>query len=130
MEREGAFDYVRPKTRAECEPGGWNAARPCPFVSCTAHILLDVNDETGSLKLNRSLEDLLEGRMAHSCALDAAMNGGATLEEIGQSFNITRERIRQIEGKALGNLETKQGRVLQGLVGEAVEAPLDPWRDW
>ena len=33
------------------------------------------------------------------------MNGDHTLEEIGQQFSVTRERIRQIEAKALRKLK-------------------------
>ena len=33
------------------------------------------------------------------------MNTDHTLEEVGQQFSVTRERIRQIEAKALRNLE-------------------------
>jgi RNA polymerase primary sigma factor len=39
---------------------------------------------------------------------------GATLEAIGQEFKLTRERIRQIESKALGRLKgSRQGDVLR-----------------
>jgi len=33
------------------------------------------------------------------------MNGDRTLEEVGQQFSVTRERIRQIEAKALRKLK-------------------------
>jgi RNA polymerase sigma factor, sigma-70 family len=33
-----------------------------------------------------------------------------TLEEVGQHFNVTRERIRQIEGKALTKLRNRGKR--------------------
>ena len=43
--------------------------------------------------------DLLSGRP--TCALDVADEGGATLEEIGESMGLTRERVRQIEVVAM-----------------------------
>ena len=33
------------------------------------------------------------------------MNSDHTLEEVGQQFNVTRERLRQIEAKALRKLK-------------------------
>src|SRR5262245_16779935 len=41
-------DIERPKDRGECKEG----MRPCPYVSCKHHLYLDVNPETGSIKLN------------------------------------------------------------------------------
>src|SRR5687768_1099494 len=42
------IDTQRPRTRAECVSG----PRPCLFVSCKHNLYLDVNPETGSIKLN------------------------------------------------------------------------------
>jgi hypothetical protein len=43
--------------------------------------------------------------MGDSCALDVADRGGTTLEDVGAIMNLTRERIRQVEVKALAKLE-------------------------
>jgi hypothetical protein len=43
--------------------------------------------------------------MSESCALDVADRGGTTLEDVGAIMNLTRERIRQVEVKALAKLE-------------------------
>jgi len=37
------------------------------------------------------------------------MNTDHTLEEVGQEFDVTRERIRQIEAKALEKIEKIRG---------------------
>lgn len=65
----------RPRTRAACV----NGPRPCPWVSCRHH--LEHEDE--------------------SCSLDVADQGEHTLAEVGELLGLTRERIRQIELKAL-----------------------------
>jgi len=99
--RSGASDpdYDRPRTRAECADG----PRPCPFISCKYHLYLDVSPRTGSIKLN--FPDLDVADMRVSCALDIADAGGSTLEDVGAIMNLTRERIRQLEVKALSKLE-------------------------
>jgi len=89
----------RPKTRADCA----GAERPCPFVSCSHHLYLDVLSKTGAIKLN--FPDLEVWEMKDTCALDVTERGGATLEEVGEIMNLTRERIRQVEVTALAKLE-------------------------
>jgi hypothetical protein len=86
---------LRPRTRAECV----NGPRPCLFVSCKQNLYLDVNPETGSIKLNFPDKEIWE--LAETCALDVAEKGGITLEEVGEIMNLTRERIRQVETRGL-----------------------------
>jgi hypothetical protein len=102
--RQGALllpfmDYDRPTARAECAGG----ERPCPFVSCKYHLYLDVNPETGSIKLNFPHLEVWD--MGDTCALDVADRGGITLEEVGEIMNLTRERIRQVEVRGLLKLK-------------------------
>jgi hypothetical protein len=85
----------RPRTRSECV----NGPRPCMFVSCKYNLYLDVNPETGSIKLNFPDKEIWE--LEHTCALDVAEKGGITLEEVGEIMNLTRERIRQVETRGL-----------------------------
>ena len=92
-------DIPRPRTRAECS----GDARPCPFVSCKHHLYLDVNPQTGSIKLN--FPDLEVWEMSETCSLDVADRGGITLEEVGEIMNLTRERIRQVEVRGLLQLK-------------------------
>ena len=94
-------DIPRPTTRAECK----EEARPCPWVACKHHLYLDINPETGSIKIN--FPDLEPWELNHTCALDVAERGGITLEEVGEIMNLTRERIRQVEVRGL--LKLKMG---------------------
>ncbi len=92
-------DDERPKTRAECR----GDVRPCPWVACKFHLYLDVNPETGSIKIN--FPDLEPWDMKDTCSLDVAERGGITLEEVGEIMNLTRERIRQVEVRGLLKLK-------------------------
>lgn len=92
-------DYDKPTSRAACGQG----IRPCPYVSCKHHLYVDVSPRTGAIKLN--FPDLEVWEMKDSCALDVADRGGTTLEDVGAIMNLTRERIRQVEVKALAKLE-------------------------
>jgi hypothetical protein len=69
-------------------------------VACKYSLYLDVS-ETGSIILN--FPHLEPGAMPaeQSCALDLADRGAMTLEDIAVVTNLTRERIRQVESKAL-----------------------------
>ena len=87
----------RPKTRGDCE----FIPRPCPFVGCKYNLYLDVNPNTGRLKINSAKPPWV---MRESCALDIADRGEVTLEYVGGLINLTRERIRQIERQALRKL--------------------------
>jgi hypothetical protein len=66
-----------PWTRGDCLDG----ERPCPHYLC---------------------KWWLQGPA--SCVLDVADRGGVTLDAVGQALGCTRERIRQIEVRALANL--------------------------
>jgi Sigma-70, region 4 len=90
-----SVESLRPKTRADCV----NGPRPCLFVSCKHNLYLDVNPETGSIKLNFPDKEIQE--LKYTCALDVAEKGGITLEEVGEIMNLTRERIRQVETRGL-----------------------------
>lgn len=104
--RVGAIMYppvemARPVIREQCRED----VRPCPWVACKHHLYLDINPETGSIKIN--FPDLEPWELQNTCALDVAERGGITLEEVGEIMNLTRERIRQVEVRGL--LKLKMG---------------------
>lgn len=111
----------RPVTRLDCltaeqvaampdyDPGngppvdGVNCERPCPWVSCRHHLYLDVNPSNGNVKLNFRHIDVWE--MAETCSLDIADAGALTLREVGNHFDLTRERIRQLETSGMKEIK-------------------------
>lgn len=97
---------IRPRTRGDCVEG----PRPCPWVSCKFHLYLDINPESGSIKLNFPDREVWE--MNETCALDIADRGGITLEEVGEILNLTRERIRQVEALGLDKLQSEYDELL------------------
>lgn len=97
-----------PRTWGECiERALGTASNPCAHVRCKHNLLLDVSEETGSYKVtwphlaSGHYGDEYEQLPRHTCALRVADEGGMTLDEIGVMMNLTRERVRQIETKAL-----------------------------
>lgn len=89
----------RPKTRGDCK----NGVRPCPWISCSEHLYLDVNPATGTIKFNFPDRELDELRA--TCALDVADEGMHTLEQVGEFMNLTRERVRQVEVRGFFSLQ-------------------------
>lgn len=107
-----------PRTRGDCAQD----ERPCPFVSCRYHLYLDVHPETGGLKLN--FPHFEPHEMVESCSLDVADREGVTLEQIGSMLSITKERVRQLQDRALARVHAAHGAVLEPYcdVGS-----VDPW---
>lgn len=107
----------RPVTRADCK----GQDRPCPWVSCAAHLYLDVDENTGALKIN--FPDLEVWELPFSCSIDEAeaSDDGMTLEEVAARTNLTRERVRQLEERVKREVRP---------IAEAIESgdPLPPRR--
>lgn len=119
-EPAGADTPTRPRTRGECVDG----PRPCPWVSCTHHLLLGrltrsrcgiTPEREGAggevVSAGRDMTDAecltwLE-RSGHTCALDVADDGCATLDVVGAIYGLTKERVRQIEVKAMRAVRPK-----------------------
>lgn len=98
---------IAPRTRADCVDG----PRPCPHRSCRHHV---------HHVARRGRCGAAAPADAPTCALDLADEGPRTLGEIAKVFGLTRERVRQIEAKALGKVRARLR--LQGLdVGDMVE---------
>jgi hypothetical protein len=84
----------RPRTRADCD----NAPRPCPYVACRHHLGIEIGPG-GSIQHTHG--DLEAWDLPWSCSLDLAEAEGLTLDQVAQAIGVTRERVRQIEVRAL-----------------------------
>lgn len=101
----------RPRKRSECIDG----IRPCPYVGCRYHLYTDVS-HTGGLKIN--FPDVEPWDLTWSCALDIAdaadlAQQNVTLESVGRVLNITRERVRQVESRALARANARLRELLE-----------------
>lgn len=112
--------HQRPRTRGDCLEGGVNAQRPCPWVSCKYHLLINVNDENGAVEEMAPSPD----KLPHTCALDVAEITDATgrqviLRSLEPCFGVHRERIRQLELRAIRGL--LEGLSVGGYSAEEIE---------
>lgn len=107
----------RPSKRVDCLPGGGNAQRPCPYVSCKWSIWNELahggSGAVSSTQKRRLPNNVDPTSLSYSCFLDLAERGndpgtgkgaGMTLEQAGSVLNLTRERVRQIEAVALDRI--------------------------
>jgi hypothetical protein len=87
-------------TRGACR----RLAGPCPHAVCRFNLTSERRDSRGAKPAQLHLPVVRE-----TCALEAADQGGMTLEEIASRLSLTRERVRQIELGALKKLWAKLG---------------------
>lgn len=109
--------------------------RPCPWVSCRHHLYLDVTEPyegpgggVRSAVVTSHLGELED--LPETCSLDVADRGVNTLEQISLLFGVVRERVRQIEAKALGQPSLR--RLLKAWKGHAMDVDMGrggPWDD-
>lgn len=95
--------YDRPRTRADCLPGGCNAERPCPWVSCRYNTYCQIDDVLSVPICVTTPPDIEPGQVDPrlSCVLDAAESGGLSMKDVGRAFGLTQQRAEQIEAGAL-----------------------------
>lgn len=75
------------------------AFRPCPFAACRYSLLDTARTNTGTHP------DPARGvDRSDTCALDVAERGPSTLREVARRLDLTQERVRQIEQRALVKL--------------------------
>jgi len=91
------------RTRGDCtELALGTAQNPCPHVRCKYHLAIEVSARTSNVVLVYGSDDPSD--WVETCALHVCDLGGATLEQVGAAHNVTRERARQIESKAIARV--------------------------
>jgi len=99
---------------------GRHVSMDAPFVQGEENTLLDVlENESLSEEIKRSLSTLTEReREIVVLFFGLGANSPLSLEEIGEKFNLTRERVRQIKDKALQRLRhTSRSKILKSYLG-------------
>ena len=106
-EDEALLESVeRPRTRLDCMPGGMNAARPCPFLSCRYHLGVEIahNADTGEPQWMRHMLEWEEDG-GPSCALDVADQGARMPTEVGVITGMTKQGAVFVVKRALAALD-------------------------
>ena len=98
------------------------------MASAKARSLSTTTEESKEL-FSTTLQALLEHLPVRSRSIVEARFGigsetPKTLEEIGKSYQITRERVRQVIGSALGFLSQEQSHPSIGQVVDSIERTL------
>jgi RNA polymerase primary sigma factor len=111
---------------------GRHASMDAPFVQGEENTLLDVLEnrdtpQTDSMLINESLSEEIKRSLATLTEREREIivlffglgtNHALSLEEIGEKFNLTRERVRQIKDKALQRLRhTSRSKILKSYLG-------------
>lgn len=141
MSDELDLEAARPRTRGDCARG----PRPCPWISCRYHLVTLEVGGAGELiverrrllrkmthaEVERATDELADqvAAMPTTCALDVIARNpdGATLEQIGEILGVTRERVRQIERKAMRRMPRRVRRFLGSSAAEpSSSAPAGP----
>lgn len=103
VKRPRELVIVRPRTRGDCLPGGPNAARPCPFVSCRYHLAVHVDGN----EIAVVTED--PSTLPQTCTLDVAdvtddSGRAVLLRDLEPYFGVTRENVRRLQMSAIREL--------------------------
>lgn len=99
--------------------------RPCPYAGCRHHLGFEVR-KNGSIVEVQSDKEIWD--MEHTCSLDIADDGPHTLDELGELFGLTKERVRQIEEAALAKLHAilDEDHVFGDFVADGKNGPTFP----
>ena len=127
-----AVDLPEEKINDSMKIAGRHVSMDAPFVNGEENTLLDVLSNDDSPNADQDLlEESLKNEIERSLAtLDdrereiirlfygIGMNHGLTLEEIGNKFDLTRERVRQVKAKGIKRLkQSSRSKLLKAYLG-------------
>ncbi len=126
------LDLSEDKVKDSIQISGRHVSMDAPLVSGEESTLYDVMENKDSIKADNSLIkeslqteiertlDTLSEREKEIIILyfGIGMNHGLTIDEIGEKFDLTRERVRQIKEKALKRLrQSSRSKLLRSYLG-------------
>lgn len=126
------LDLSEDKVKDSIQISGRHVSMDAPLVSGEESTLYDVMENKDSVKADNSLIkeslqteiertlDTLSEREKEIIILyfGIGMNHGLTIDEIGEKFDLTRERVRQIKEKALKRLrQSSRSKLLRSYLG-------------
>jgi RNA polymerase primary sigma factor len=139
FEREPSFEELSQLTDIPVDKitdalrvSGKHVSMDAPFISGEENTLLDVMENSESpradvdlifeslkMEIERSLSTLADReKEVIKLFFGIGINQSWTLEEIGDKYDLTRERVRQIKEKALRRLKNKhRSKILKGYLG-------------
>jgi RNA polymerase primary sigma factor len=127
-----ALEITVDKINDTLSNSGRHVSMDAPFVQGEENTLLDVLENTDipltdSILINESLSEEIKRALMTLTEREREIiilffgigsNHPLSLEEIGEKFNLTRERVRQIKDKALQRLRhTSRSRILKSYLG-------------
>lgn len=134
-----AYPPIADADRACPEPDA-DGVRRCWRLACGYNRVLDVDPSSGTIRFNVSPADEpsdeadgvpwidLAAERQSTCALDLAERGGMTLDEVARATGLVRERVRQLEARALDRLARAIAGYGLSLAALCAETPGEgPW---
>ena len=125
------LDMPEDKVTETLKVSGRHISVDAPFVDGEDNSLLDVipnddspmadsnlNQESLSKEVDRALKQLYDREREILKMFFGIGCQEMTLEEIGQKFDLTRERVRQIKEKAIRRLKGQKSKLLKSYLGE------------
>ena len=101
---------ARPLVWGDCQPGGSNESRPCPWVTCRYHLWSSQRMAGG--RGTFTVKGPPPWEMSETCALDVAEKGGLELDTVGALLGLSMQRVHQLQEGAMAKMKDMGGKTL------------------